>query len=178
MSTKINDMVRIALMAAVICILGPLSVPVGPVPISLSNFAVILSVYLLGLKRGTISCIVYILLGLFGLPIFSGFQGGIGKLFGVTGGYIFGYIFLAVFTGIFVEKYSSNYLFQFLGMVIGNILCYVFGTVWFVFLTKMNLAEAVAICVVPFILGDVIKMLVALFAGNKIRKRIILANLY
>ena len=75
-------------MAAVTCILAPLSVPIGPVPISLTNFAIYLSLYLLDWKKGTLSYLIYLLLGLVGLPVFSGFTGGLAKLAGPTGGYI------------------------------------------------------------------------------------------
>ena len=91
--TNVREMALIALMAAVTCILGPLSVPIGVVPISLTNFAIYLAIYVLGCRRGTISYIVYLLLGLVGLPVFSGFSSGVGKLFGPTGGYLIGFIF-------------------------------------------------------------------------------------
>ena len=86
--TSTYAMVVTALMAAVTCILAPLSVPIGPVPISLTNFAIYLSLYLLDWKKGTLSYLIYLLLGLVGLPVFSGFTGGLAKLAGPTGGYI------------------------------------------------------------------------------------------
>lgn len=88
--TSTYAMVVTALMAAVTCILAPLSVPIGPVPISLTNFAIYLSLYLLDWKKGTLSYLIYLLLGLVGLPVFSGFTGGLAKLAGPTGGYIIG----------------------------------------------------------------------------------------
>lgn len=78
--TKTYEITMTALMAAVTCILAPLSIPIGPVPISFTNLAIYLSLYLLGWKRGTISYLVYLLIGLVGVPVFSGFTGGIGKL--------------------------------------------------------------------------------------------------
>ena len=89
--TSTYAMVVTALMAAVTCILAPLSVPIGPVPISLTNFAIYLSLYLLDWKKGTLSYLIYLLLGLVGLPVFSGFTGGLAKLAGPTGGYIIGW---------------------------------------------------------------------------------------
>ena len=94
-----------ALMTAVTCILAPLSVPIGPVPISLTNFVIFLSLYLLGWKKGTLSLLVYLLLGLAGLPVFSGFAGGIAKLAGPTGGYIIGFIPMAIVAGIIIDKF-------------------------------------------------------------------------
>ena len=94
--TKTYEITMTALMAAVTCILAPLSIPIGPVPISFTNLAIYLSLYLLGWKKGTISYLIYLLLGLVGLPVFSGFTGGPAKLAGPTGGYIIGFIVMAV----------------------------------------------------------------------------------
>ena len=87
---KVYLMSVTALMAAVTCILAPMSIPIGPVPISLTNLAIYLSLYLLGWKWGTVSYLVYVVIGAVGVPVFSGFTGGLGKLAGPTGGYIAG----------------------------------------------------------------------------------------
>ena len=91
-------------MAAVICVLGPLSVPIGPVPISLTNFAIYITMYVLDAKRGTIAYLIYMLIGLAGLPVFSGFSGGAGKLFGPTGGYIIGFLPMAFVIGVVIDR--------------------------------------------------------------------------
>ena len=88
--SKIQTMTMVALMTAVTCVLAPFSIPIGPVPISFTNLAIYLSLYLLGWKMGTASCLLYILIGMVGMPVFSGFSGGIGKLLGPTGGYLLG----------------------------------------------------------------------------------------
>ena len=106
--TSTYAMVVTALMAAVTCILAPLSVPIGPVPISLTNFAIYLSLYLLDWKKGTLSYLIYLLLGLVGLPVFSGFTGGLAKLAGPTGGYIIGFIPMAIICGFAFEKFSNR----------------------------------------------------------------------
>ena len=129
-TTNTYAMAVTALMTAVTCILAPLSIPIGPVPISLTNFAIYLSLYLLDWKKGTISYILYLLLGLVGLPVFSGFTGGIGKLAGPTGGYIIGFIPMAIIAGIVIDKFSQR-LIQILGMIVGTAICYAFGTAWF-----------------------------------------------
>ena len=105
-ANKTKTMALIGVMAAVTCILGPLSlaIPVSPVPISLTNLAVYFAIYVLGMKRGTISYCIYLLLGLIGLPVFAAFTGGAGKLFGPTGGYLIGFIFMALICGFFIEK--------------------------------------------------------------------------
>ena len=92
-----------ALMAAALCVLGPLSVPIGAVPISLANFVICLTAWLLGPKFGTLSVAVYLLIGLVGVPVFSGYGAGIAKLAGPTGGYLVGYLLLAFIGGLFIE---------------------------------------------------------------------------
>ena len=89
---KVYPLAMTAVMAAVICVLGPLSIPVGPVPISFTNFAIYITLYVLGWKRGTVSYLVYVLIGMVGMPVFSGYSGGLAKLAGPTGGYIVGFI--------------------------------------------------------------------------------------
>lgn len=176
--SQIRAMAKIGLMAAIICVLGPLSIPIGPVPISFTNLAIYFALYLLGTKKGTISYLIYMLLGLVGLPVFSGATGGVQKLFGVTGGYIFGFIWMAIISGIFIEKWQDKYYMHLIGMVLGTAVCYLFGTVWFVLLAKCSVAYALGICVFPFIPGDVIKMVIAIVLGSQIRKRLIQAGLY
>ena len=107
---KIQDLTLIALMAALTCILGPMSItlPFTPVPISFTNLVIYFAVMVIGMKRGTISYLVYLLIGAVGLPVFSGFSGGLAKLAGPTGGYLVGFIFLALISGFFVEKFSGN----------------------------------------------------------------------
>ena len=94
----VQTMSLIGLMTALTCVLGPLAIPLpfSPVPISFTNLAVYLAVYVLGMKAGAVSYLVYLLLGMAGLPVFSGFTGGFGKLAGPTGGYLIGFIFMAV----------------------------------------------------------------------------------
>ena len=122
----------IGLMTAVTCILGPLSLPLpfSPVPITLTNFAVFLSIYILGMKYGTISLLIYLALGTIGLPVFSSFSGGLGKLAGPTGGYLFGFIFLALIHRFFMLRFHKKTFASIIGMTLGMIACYLFGTIW------------------------------------------------
>lgn len=177
MNTK--TMALIALMAAVTCVLGPLSltIPVSPVPISLTNLAVYFTVYVLGMKRGTISYFVYLLIGLVGLPVFSSFSGGAGKLFGPTGGYLIGFIFMALICGFFIEKWPSKLYLHFAGMVLGTAVCYLFGTVWLAYQGNMGFYTALAAGVIPFLPGDLVKIIIALLAGSVIRKQLKRAGL-
>ena len=97
-----------ALMAAVTCILAPMSVPIGPIPISLTNLVVYFTVYVIGTKAGIGSYCIYVLLGIVGLPVFSGYVGGPAKIAGPTGGYIVGFILMAAIGGFFIEKFKRN----------------------------------------------------------------------
>ncbi len=170
MNTK--HLALIGVMAAVLCISGPLALPVGPVPISLGSFAVYLTVYILGMKKGTISICIYILLGLVGIPVFSSFSGGVGKVMGPTGGYIVGYILLALIFGFFIDKWKTNYGLILLGMVFGTIALYLLGTAWLAYQAKMSFSAALAAGVLPFIAGDIVKMIVAMLVGQQVRKRL------
>lgn len=150
-----------ALFAAITCVLAPLSIPIGPVPISLTNLVVYFSLYFLGWKKGTITYIVYLLLGLVGIPVFSGFSGGVGKLAGPTGGYLIGFIFMAAIAGLFIEKFKKNVIVCVLGMILGTAVAYALGTVWYCISTGTGVAAALVTCVFPFIIGDLVKMILA-----------------
>lgn len=169
----------VGLMTAVICILGPIAVPLpfSPVPVSLTNLAIFLSLFVLGMKKGTISYVIYLLLGLVGLPVFSAFTGGPGKLLGPTGGYLIGFLFMAVISGIFIDKWTNSIVVCVTGMIIGSTVCYLFGTVWLSFQGHMSFSAALAAGVLPFLPGDVAKMLIAAIAGRQIRKRLRKAGL-
>lgn len=169
----------IALMAALMCIAGPLSIPlpVTLVPISLTNLAIYIAAYVLGAKKTTASFIIYLLIGLAGLPVFSGLGSGFGKLLGPTGGYLIGFILTAFITGFFVEKFSDKIYMQVVGMVLGVTAAYLFGTVWFSYQQTMSFGASLAMCVYPFLIGDAIKIAIAAIIGPMIRKRLIRANL-
>lgn len=169
-----RNLTLIGLMAAIICILGPLSlyIPFSPVPISLTNLAVLFSIYVLGMKKGTLSYLIYLLLGLMGVPVFSSFTGGPAKLFGPTGGYLLGFILLAVISGLFIDKWPQNMVLCLLGMILGVTVCNLFGTVWLSFQAGMSFPVALAAGVLPFIPGDLIKCMIAMLAGTQIRKRL------
>ena len=138
-----RKLVLIALMTAITCIFAPMAIPipVSPVPISLTNLVIMISIYVLGFKDATISYIVYLLLGLVGLPVFSGFTGGLGKLAGPTGGYLIGFIFLALIAGLFVDKFPKNKILAVVGMLIGMAITYIFGTEWLAIQLKCPLLQ-------------------------------------
>lgn len=170
-SIQTYAMVSTALMTAVTCILAPLSVPIGPVPISFTNLAIYLSLYLLDWKRGTLSYFLYLLIGFAGLPVFSGFTGGVAKLAGPTGGYIVGFIPMAIIAGIVIDHCQKRWI-QLLGMIVGTAICYALGTAWFCVQAGYTVSAALAVCVFPFIPADLIKMLIAMTICPEIRKRV------
>ena len=169
--SKTYEIVMTAIMTAVICILAPMSIPIGVVPISLTNFAVFLALYLLGWKNGTLSCIVYVLIGALGLPVFSGFSGGLGKLLGPTGGYIIGFIPMAVIAGLAIDKFGSRII-HFIALVTGTAVCYAFGTAWFCVVMDSEVVAALGTCVFPFIPFDIAKMIIIIIIGPALRKRL------
>ena len=173
---KIYHLTMTAVMSAITCVLSPIALPIGPVPVTLCTLVLYLSQYLLGWKRGAVSCLVYLLLGIMGAPVFAGFTGGFGKLLGPTGGYIVGYLGVAVVTGLAVERFGSRWA-HLLGMVAGTALCYVLGTAWYCLITQSGVASALVLCVLPFIPGDLVKMAAALTFGPVIRSRLERAGL-
>lgn len=165
-----------ALMAAVMCVLGPLTVPIGAVPISLANFVICLTAWLLGPKFGTLSVAVYLCIGLIGVPVFSGYGAGLAKLAGPTGGYLVGYLLLALIGGLFIEKSNGNPVVSGIGLVLGDAACYVLGTAWFVFQMQCELGYALSVCVYPFIALDLAKIVVSCVVGALLRKRLVQAG--
>ena len=172
-SEKTKSMVLTALMAAIICIMGPLSIqiPVSPVPISLVNLAIYFSCYILGMKRGTISLLLYLLIGFVGVPVFAGFTAGAGKLLGPTGGYLVGYIFIALICG-YAFEHGKGRVTDLIGMLLGTAACYLFGTAWLAYQAGLDFHAALAAGVIPFIPGDLAKILIALIAAPMLVKRL------
>ena len=173
---SIYKIALIGVMTAITCILGPLSIPIGIVPISLTTFAVFLTVILIGWKMGTISYLVYLLVGMVGLPVFSGFSSGFGKLAGPTGGYLIGFIFLAIISGIFIEIFRGKVYMYVIGMLLGSAVLYVFGTFWLAYHLHLSFWSALAIGVIPFIPGDIAKIAGAVIVGPIVKRQLIKAK--
>lgn len=157
---SVRSLVVTALFAALICVAAPFSVQVGPIPITLATFAIYLTGAVLGGKRGMTAAAVYIMLGAVGLPVFSNFSGGLGILFGPTGGYIIGYIPLALITGIFAEMNTkkNRVVVTIIGMILATAALYSFGTVWYMIVSGKDPITALTLCALPFIPGDAIKI--------------------
>ena len=167
---RTKQMVLIALMTAVTCVLGPLSIPLpfSPVPISLTNFAIFLAIFVLGMKSGTISFIIYLLLGAVGVPVFSSFRGGFQVLAGPTGGYLIGFIFLALIMGFALDHFDRKLVPTIIGMIIGMAVCYAFGTVWLAKLLSLSFKDGLMMGVIPYLAGDAAKIIIAAIVGPKL----------
>ena len=163
---KTRDMVYIAIFAVLIAICSWISIPTT-VPFTLQTFAVFLAVGVLGGKRGTLSILIYLLLGAIGVPVFAGFTGGIGIVLGTTGGYIIGFLFSGLIMWAMEQLLGKKTWVLALSMVLGLVVCYAFGTAWFMVVYAkqagaVGLLTALGWCVFPFIIPDIIKIVLAL----------------
>lgn len=175
-NTTTTDIVYLSMATALMAICSWITVPLT-VPITLQTFAVFTVVGLLGLKRGTLAVLIYILLGAIGVPVFGGFTGGFGILIGSTGGYIIGFIFSALVVGLITKFFGKKTLVLILSMIAGLLVCYLFGTVWFVYVYAKNsgavgLLTVLTWCVIPFIIPDAAKIAVATIVVNRVSKHV------
>ena len=168
--TNVTQLVYCALFAALIVVFAQLSIHIGPVPISLATFGVMMAGLLLGWKYGAVSVLVYILLGAVGVPVFAGFKGGVSALVGATGGYIVGYLPYAIISGLPLPTLQKDAVGRFLLMEIGTVACYVLGTLWFMHVTGRTWYDSLGICVTPFLPGDAAKMVLATLLAPRLRK--------
>lgn len=170
--STVRNTAFVALLAAILCVLAPLSLPAGAIPVSLASFAIFIIAGCVKTKYSVIAVIVYILLGAFGLPVFSAFTGGFHRIAGITGGYIIGYIPCALIIGLLVNKYENKKFIYPLSMIAGTFACYFTGTIWYMLQTKAEIAAALLTCVVPFLLGDVLKITTASILSIPLRRRL------
>ncbi|MBE5684651.1 MAG: biotin transporter BioY [Ruminococcus sp.] len=172
--SKTYDLVYIAVFAVVMAVCSWISIP-AQVPFTLQTFGVFMAVGVLGGKRGTLAVLVYVLLGAVGVPVFAGFSGGIGALLGNAGGYIIGFIFSALVMWAIEHVFGRKPVVQIISMIVGLIVCYAFGTVWFMFAYArstgpVGLMAVLGWCVFPFIIPDLIKIALAYVLSGKVRK--------
>ena len=174
---KVREMTSIAVMAAMICAVGPFSIAIGPIPLSLASFAVYMAGAVLGAKKGTWAVGLYLLIGVIGVPVFSGFSGGFQKLAGMTGGYLLGYLPCAYLTGIGAritdgkDMKSGKWVLPAM-MAAGTFALYLIGTAWFLVQTGNPLLGALSVCVLPFLPGDGIKIMAAPLLAPQVRRTV------
>ncbi len=169
---NLKSSVLVSLFCAIIAVSSLITIP-SPVPFTLQALAIFCSLTVLGGKRGLVAVILYIFLGIVGLPVFSGFSGGLGHLLGATGGYILGFILTALIYYMVTKCFGNSTKIKAVGLSLGLIACYATGTLWYtaIYLGEISLrgiSSTLAICVVPFIIPDIIKITVALLIGNKL----------
>ena len=171
---KTIDLAYMALGAVIITVCSWISIPTT-VPFTMQTFAVFCVLGLLGGKRGTISILVYILLGAVGVPVFAGFSGGFGIIIGPTGGYIVAFILMGLLYWLLEALFGIKLYIRIIAMLAGLLVCYAFGTAWFMVVYArqtgpMTLGAALASCVVPFIIPDLIKMALAILITSRVGK--------
>lgn len=169
-SAVTKNLVLAALFAALTAVCSQIQIPLPMIPINLALFAVHLCGALLGAKWGALSMAVYALLGAIGVPVFAGFGSGPAVLFGKTGGYILGYILCAAIVGLLSRRLGFSYLKLCLSMIVGVAVCYIFGTAWFMAISGLDLVTSLGYCVLPFLPGDAVKILLAAFLALRLRK--------
>lgn len=174
-SNKTRDIVYMSVFTAMISICSWISIPAS-IPFTLQTMGVFTTVGLLGGKRGTLTILTYILLGAIGVPVFAGLTGGVSVLLGTTGGYIIGFLLSALLMWGIETIMGRNQIVLAFSMIAGLIVCYVFGTAWFMLIYTQHsgvigLSTVLGWCVIPFIIPDLIKIGVALFLTNRLKKR-------
>ena len=172
LQTNTQSLVLTALITAVLCTLGPLIIPLpfSPIPLSLCTFGIYIAVYILGIKKSFLSCLLYLILGTTGLPVFSGFTGGPGTLIGPTGGYLIGYLFIVLIGGFFINQFNAKTITAFFGLLLGTLACYFIGSLWLSLQTDIGIANAFMIGALPFLPADLCKIAAAVTLGRRIQK--------
>jgi biotin transport system substrate-specific component len=172
--SKVLNLVYIAIGAALIAICSWISIPTA-VPFTLQTFAVFLTLMVLGGRMGTVSILLYICIGAAGVPVFAGFKGGLSVLVGPTGGYILGFLFCGLIYMAFGKLIKKGIVFEISALVLGLIVCYAFGTIWFIISMDIkekvySLGAALSACVMPFIIPDLLKLTAAVTIAKQLKR--------
>ena len=165
-----------ALAVALICVCSWIAVPLGSVPVTLQSLAVFLSASLLGVKRSFFAIVSYMVLGFMGIPVFAGFTGGIAKLLTPTGGYLLGFLLITPLTAWMLEGKKHRFWYRMLIFSLATLILYVCGVLWLVLIVentaKIGVWSAFLLCVVPYILPDICKMILASTISQKLQDKI------
>ncbi|MDR0197928.1 MAG: biotin transporter BioY [Oscillospiraceae bacterium] len=168
-SGHIRAMALCAIFAAMSAAVSPWTVPIGPVPVGFTHISVFLSAGILGAKKAAVSQAVFVAVGVAGAPVFSGFEGGVGKIVGLTGGFVAGYVLAAFIAGFITERLGYSYPALFLGMYAGWAGTYAVGLAWFMFVSKSGFLTAFALCAAPFIIPDAVKTVICAVLIRRIK---------
>lgn len=183
MKMNIKKLIIISIFTALMCVLSQvsISIPFSPVPITMQILCVCLASVVLGKKAGTLSQVIYILLGLCGFPVFAGFKSGINAILGPTGGYIVSFPFVAFLTGYIIENIEKHRpltrLSIGMAMAAGLFVCYFTGTFWLALSLNLGLVKALALGVGWYLPFDILKIIISSFLGYEIRHALIKAKL-
>ena len=161
-----------SLLAALTAVGAYIAIPIGPVPIVLQNLFVYLTGLLLGCRWGMMGIAAYLLAGAVGLPVFAGGKGGIGHLVGPTGGYLLGFLPAVAIIGIVTEKTWGKILFWVAALTAATIVIYACGITWLSIVTGMTVIQSLLVGMVPFLIGDAVKIAAALFIARSLRPMI------
>ncbi|MDR1558854.1 MAG: biotin transporter BioY [Clostridiales bacterium] len=167
---RVRDLAETAFFASFTAVCSQISIPLPftPIPINCGLLSVFMAGCILGSKKGALSQIVYVLLGCVGLPVFANFHGGAGAIIGPTGGYIVGYIAAAFISGL-PGKGSCHAVITGLSMAAGLFVCYALGTAWFVISAGVHITDALYMCVIPFLIGDAVKIVCAIVLSKRLK---------
>ena len=168
-TSVLRNTVYTALFVALIAVGAFIAIPIGPVPIVLQNMFVLLGGLLLGPRWGLACVGVYLLIGLAGLPVFAGGTSGVGKLFGPTGGYLLGYLPAVFVTGLISQLFKGKTVGNIIALVLGSLIVYAAGVPWLKVVTAMPWQKALALGMYPFIIGDLLKIVVAALVAPRIK---------
>lgn len=173
---SIQDMCMIGMFTAIIVIMAQISIPMPMgVPMTMQTFAITLAAIVMGAKNGTIASLIYVLLGAIGVPVFANFSGGVGIVVGATGGFIMTFPVMALIIGLGADFYKKNKAWLIVGILVGTVVNYIGGTLWYCFVTGNDFMAGLAGCVLPFIPTAIIKAVLAVIVGMPVRTRVVAA---
>lgn len=176
MKVSTKTIVTVGMFTAVLAVLSILTIPMpSGVPVTLQTFAMALCGYVLGAKKGTLSTVLYVVIGAIGVPVYAGMSGGVGALFGYTGGFIFGFIFMTLLCGLGLSV--KNKVLQVVFGLLGLMVCHLFGVIWFSVVAASTFVNSFLVVSVPYLLKDVISVVAAYFVAIAIRKALYASKL-
>ncbi len=170
---KTRNMIITSLFAALICIAAYIVIPLpfSPVPITLQTLFVMMAGLLLPFEYAGLTVVIYLLLGIVGLPVFSGGASGIGSIVGPTGGYLIGFLVGSMVISMLVKSSKNKFAISFVSAIVGGIVVvYAFGVIWLAWKTDMGIQKAFVVGALPFLLGDFVKAFVATFVAVPLNK--------